>query len=106
MKSWQSFRRYKMSKGPISGKTWSSKKRAVIGRACNDKAPVDMIEFESAGKAAQWIINNGLSKTERRQTVASAITSTIKGREQRKSQHKDGRVMVRNEAYGFHWEYK
>ena len=95
-----------MKKGPKSKKNWDSRKRAVVGRACNEKAPVDVIEFESAGRAAQWIIDNGLSKTERRQTVSSSITSTIKGREQRKSQHKDGKAMVRNEAYGFHWEYK
>ena len=94
-----------MKKGPKNKKNWDTRKRAVIGRACNEKAPVDVIEFESAGKAAQWIIDNGLSKSDIRTTVSSSITSTIKGRENRKPQ-KGRKAMKRNEAYGFHWEYK
>ena len=101
-----------MNKGPKNGKNWDSKKRAVVATPIYDYTKqYGVLEFESAGKAAQWVIDNniptskGKETSKRRTTVASSITSTIKGRENRTIANKS-RTATRKEAYGFAWAYK
>ena len=89
--------------GPKNGKKWDSRKRAVIGTPINDNTSYyGVVAFESAGKAAEFIIENDLSKSKVKTTVSSSITSALKGRENRDLT----KVRIRTEAYGFRWEYK
>ena len=77
--------------------------KAVIGKTTDGRMSV---EFDSAHDAARWLIEHNFTTTTRIETPAASITSAIKGRESRKSCHKDNSAMVRNEAYGFNWSYK
>ena len=89
--------------GPKNGKKWDSRKRAVIGTPVNDNTSYyGVVAFESAGKAAEFIIENDLSVSKVKSTVSSSITSALKGRENRDTT----KVRIRTEAYGFRWEYK
>lgn len=81
--------------------------KPVIGTPKRDDTlKYGVMEFESTHAAARWLISCGVPTTKNVGTVSCSITSSLKGRESRKSTRINKNPMARTEAYGFIWTYK